>query len=113
MSCDKDTVACDQLEALKTQAVGFGFDPAWIADIVEKFGPDLLGVVVEAIRQGLSMGTVTDLPQKSAPAVLRLLISTLNNLRAKEFAKTQGFAADATVVPGGVVVEGVESGMLD
>ena len=108
MTCDKNACKCDQTEALKAQVVGFGFDPSYIADLIQKFGPDLLGIVVEAVRQGLSVATIKDIVEKFGPDVLNLLLGVLNNKSAKAFAGDQG-----VVIPGGVVVADQAGGLID
>ena len=91
-------------EQLKASAVGFGFDPEWVAQILEQWGPDVLAVVVEAARQGLSVTTVVDILTKLGPKLLDLLISVLNKM------KMMGVAGD---VVGGDVVQGVDSAVVD
>ena len=63
------------VDTLKASAVGFGFDPSVIADIVEKFGPEALSLVVDALRNGFSLSFVMETVNKFGPAVLEFILS--------------------------------------
>jgi hypothetical protein len=71
-------LSADQVETLKVSAQNFGFDGSWIADIISKYGPDILSVVVELARNGLTVATVVDLLTKFGPEILQLLLSILH-----------------------------------
>ncbi len=90
-------------EELKESAVGFGFDVTWVADIVEQWGADVLPLVVEAARHGLSITLVVELLQKFGPSLLDFVVGLLNK---------KAFMATGEVVPG-PVVEGFDAGFLD
>jgi len=68
-------------EELKTSAVGFGFSDEWVAKVVEEWGDDVLTSVVEMARHGLSVEVITQLLEKFGPRLLDLLVSLLNRLR--------------------------------
>jgi hypothetical protein len=66
------------VEELKTNAVGLGFDAGWVAEIIEKWGPTVLPLVLEAIRQGFSKQTVVDLLAQFGPKMLDWVVSLFN-----------------------------------
>jgi hypothetical protein len=80
-------------EELKLSAANFGFDANWIADVLQKFGPDVLAVAVEAARNGFSVSLVVEILQKFGPQVLDFLVSLLSKKSM----------AMAEVIPGTVV----------
>jgi len=110
MACEKDCVCHQQVDGLKEQAVGFGFDLTWVADILQNYGSDVLGIVVEAVRHGLSVKTVVDVLEKFGPALLQLLVDMLN--QKAMVAHQKAMTGDGVVV-NGPVVEGFEAGLLD
>lgn len=65
-------------EELKASANNFGFDASWIADILQKYGDDILPLVIEAARNGLSIYLIAETLQKFGPKVLDFLVSLLN-----------------------------------
>jgi hypothetical protein len=65
-------------EQLKLSAVNFGFDASWIAEILQNYGEDALTLAVEAARNGLSIGLIVEILTKFGPKVLDLLVSWLN-----------------------------------
>lgn len=78
MACCREKAAMQASQDLQQSAANFGFDPAWIADVVEKYGPEVLAVVVEAARGGFSIQLIQDVMQKLGPLVLELLVNLLN-----------------------------------
>jgi hypothetical protein len=61
-------------EELKLAASNFGFDSGWVADILTQWGPEVLAVCVEAARNGLSVTLITEIVTKFGPALLQLIV---------------------------------------
>lgn len=101
MSCCKKEVNLVQVEDLKASALGFGFDANWIADIVEKYGHDVLSLVVEAMRSGFSLAFVVEVVNKFGPVLLEFLLTLLNKKKMHALAAGEEF------------VVGDEVGVLD
>jgi hypothetical protein len=96
--CDK-TNCCQvaaKADALKASAQSFGLDASWVADILTKYGPETLALVVEACRQGLTASLVTEVVTTFGPGLL------LKNMKK----------LDSSVVPG-VLVPGESTGIID
>lgn len=96
---------------MKSSAANFGFDAAWIADVLEKWGDDVLALVIEAARNGLSVAWIVEIVDKFGPTLLEFVVSLLN--RWKMAAAPMGFAAGEAVVVPGPVVEGVNAAFID
>jgi len=94
-------------EELKMNAVNFGFDASWVADILDKWGAELLALAIEAARNGFSVGMIVELINKLGPALLELMVELLNRKKMM-----MSMAADGEVVPG-PVVEGIDGAFLD
>lgn len=80
-------------EELKASAENFGFDPNWIAELLAKYGSDVVACVVEAVRQGFSKEFVVEVISKLGPPVLQLLILLLNQpkmMRSAQADQTSG-----------------------
>ena len=90
---------------MKMSAVELGFAPDWVADFLEKYGDDLLGVVIEAVRNGVSVATVMEVVEKFGPVVLQFLTDLLNRFRIFGVADSQ--------VVDGPVVEGVNAALVE
>ncbi len=103
-----DSVKLDQL---KVGAQNFGFDPSWIADVVSKFGPDALALVVELARQGFSVSLLTEVLDKFGPSLLQFFINYLNHLNVTPVTPKVGMTAD--VIPPGNLVEGIDANFID
>ena len=65
-------------EELKLSATNFGFEANWVADLLEKYGPDVLALVIEAARNGFSVAFITEFVDKLGPMVLQLIVEWLN-----------------------------------
>lgn len=77
-------------EELKASAVGFGFDISWIGDLIGKWGNDVLGLVVEAVRSGFNRELVVDILEKFGPLVLELLVNMFNKKKMHMTAAAAG-----------------------
>jgi hypothetical protein len=106
MPCCKETAL--KADALKASAAEFGFDPGWIADILQKYGPDVLALAVEAVRNGLSVSLVIEIVQKFGPGLLQFIV---NWLQSKSFKKLG--ASGSSVVVNGPVIPGVDTSLID
>ena len=95
-------LSVEQVDTLKTSAQNLGFDPSWIADIVAKYGPDVLSVIVELARNGITVATITDLLTKFGPEILQLLLSILHvkNMRGET---GDVFPPDPTQLPSSAI----------
>ncbi len=100
-------------DELKVSATNFGFDPSWIADVLQKYGADVLALIVEAARNGFSVSFIVELIQKFGPAVLQFIMSVFNHQQASLRMRMAAGAGTGDVVSGDVLVEGVDSSVLD
>jgi hypothetical protein len=100
-------MAC-KVEQLKLSATNFGFDAGWVADVLEKYGPEVLAWAIELARNGLSVTFIVEVVQQFGPVLLQLLVDWLNK---KNMAKA-AFAAEGVVVNGDVI-EGVDASFID
>jgi hypothetical protein len=91
-------------ENLKASAASFGFDPTWIEEVLNKWGPEVLATIVELARNGFSVTTIVEVLAKFGPLILEFLVNLLNRK------KSMGLAGD--VIPG-EIVEGVDSAFID
>ena len=96
------SLSVEQIDTLKASAANFGFDGGAIADILEKFGPDVLALVIEAARSGFSIPWIMEVINKFGPTVLQFL--------ADLFHKNAAMAAMPMAMDGevhnGVVIDG-------
>lgn len=99
MSCCKKAAHAAHMEDLKASALGFGLDMAWIGEIIEKYGDDVLGLIVEALRTGFSRELVTEIITKFGPLILEFLVNLTNKQKMKAIS--------------GDVIVGEEVGILD
>lgn len=84
-----------QLEIMKASATEFGFDPTWILQIIGEFGPDVVAIVVEAMRQGLSKDLVVEIITKLGPMILQIMIAVMNS---KKMSFTPGDPQQANIL---------------
>lgn len=90
---------------MKASATNFGFDPTWIADILQKYGADVLALAIEAARNGFSISFIVEILQKFGPAVLQFLLSVFTHHQAS-------LRAVGDVIPGNVI-EGTDVTKID
>lgn len=86
MSCEKKSecechteVKALQVEELKVSAQALGLDEAGVADILEKWGSDVLAVCVEAARSGFSPVWVMNTLTRFGPTVLEFFTDLWNH----------------------------------
>lgn len=97
-------VCYEKREALKSSAMELGFDGDWVADVLEKWGDELLGIIVEIARNGISVDFIIETLRKFGPFLLELLANVLN--------RRSMVGLTGEVVPG-PVLEGVNGAFLD
>ena len=51
----------DQVQALSTEVQQMGMAPTEVADLLSRYGPEVLSVVVQALKNGFSMPFVLEL----------------------------------------------------
>jgi hypothetical protein len=92
---------------LKASAVQVGFDPSWVADLLQTYGPDVLAIAVDAVRNGLSVSLVVEILQKFGPGLLQFVVNWLQG-------KNMKMAGESVVVPsGGPLVPGIDTSVID
>jgi hypothetical protein len=74
MSDNKFSMAEDEVSVLKESATNFGFDGGVIADILNKFGPDVLTLMVEAARNGFNVEWVVSTLNRFGPNVFQFFV---------------------------------------
>ena len=60
---------------LKADAIQLGMAPTDVADIITKYGPDVMSVIVEALKSGFSVSFVLELFRLFGPIFLDFVIS--------------------------------------
>lgn len=103
-------------EELNLSAANFGFDPTWVADILSKYGADVLALAIEAARNGFSVSLVIEVLQKFGPALLQLLVDVFAQKQAS--LRMAAVAEGTGVILGGDVIQadnvlGVDSSLLN
>ncbi len=99
-------------EELKEHAINLGFDSDFVTDVLSKYGPEILALIIEAARNGFTVDFIKEIMSKLGPILLELMVEIINRQ------KMEGFAADpmgfnAGVVIDGPIVEGVEGPFID
>lgn len=94
----KGSWTLEKVEDVRSSALGFGLDPAWVSDILAKFGPAALALIVEAMRQGLSMALVIEVVDRFGPELLNFIITLLNQKKMGAV-----ISGDIVVAPGTTV----------
>lgn len=79
MACCNHVEKMAALEDLKNSALSFGFDMAWITELINKYGDDVLNLVLEGVRTGLTKEFIIEVLGKFGPIVLELLVNLVNN----------------------------------
>jgi hypothetical protein len=97
-------------EELKLSASNFGFDPSWIADILQKYGADVLALAIEAARNGFSVAFVVEVLQKFGPALLQFILDVFSHHQAS--LRMRNITGSGDVVTGDVI-EGIDTSFLD
>ena len=69
------------IEALKMKAMSMGASNQEVADVLQKYGPDVLSTVTEALRNGFSISFIVESFRLFGPYVLDFLISIVSKNR--------------------------------
>ena len=93
-----------ELQTLKESALSVGFDHGFVADVMEKLGPDVLTTLVDAVKSGFSADTAKQLLIKTGPTLLQIMTQLLVH--------TSGTSVAAKLATGELVV-GEEVKLLD
>jgi hypothetical protein len=64
-----------ELNDLKTTAENFGLSADFIAECLNKYGPEVLSVAIEGLKNGFSVGFVIELVRLFGPVVLDFVLS--------------------------------------
>lgn len=94
---------------LQEAAVALGFKSDFVADVLEKLGPGVLEILVNAVRNGFSVNTVVDLFTKLGPLMLDVVTQFLSSLKSPP---DEAVVGSAMAVPSKLVV-GEEVPLLD
>lgn len=79
MTCQHHVEKC---EMLKVSAVELGFTSDYVADLLERWGSDVLATAVELARNGLSTEFVIETLKKFGPFFLELFADLLNRKKS-------------------------------
>lgn len=72
-TCDK--MPEDQLQALSTEVTQAGMAPAEVGELLSRYGPEVLSVIVQALKNGFSMPFILELIRLFGPIALDFAIS--------------------------------------
>ena len=97
-------------DELKMSAVNFGFDAGWIADILQKYGGNVLTLAIEAARNGFSVAFIVEVLQKFGPTLLQFIVDVF--ARHQTSLRMRGMTGTGDVLTGDVV-EGIDTAFLD
>lgn len=77
MNCCSGKKDCVEEKVLSMQndALSVGFDAEWVADILEKYGPQVLEWAIEIVRNGVTAVVVRELLVKFGPLLLEFLFN--------------------------------------
>lgn len=67
-------LSLDQVKQLENDAVSMGMSPPEVGEVVSKYGPDVLSVIVEALKGGFSLSFVLELFRLFGPIFLDFAI---------------------------------------
>jgi len=106
-------MSVEQIDILKASAQDFGFDSGAVADILEKFGPDVLALLVELARSGFTIQWIMDTFNKFGPTVLQFLQDLFTrNMAIAEVPLSVDGSPQTGVVIDGQIVEGLDSNLI-
>lgn len=95
-----------ELENLKNIAVAAGFTQDFIAEVLEKLGPDALQLLVDGVKNGFSVDFVTQALKKLGPTVLQLILELVTHLTSTQ-------SPVGVKVGAGELIQGEEVGILN
>lgn len=79
MACEKHLEAC---ESLKMNAMELGFSSEYIADLLDRWGSEVLATVIELARNGLSTDFIVETLKKFGPFFLELFVDFINRKKS-------------------------------
>lgn len=91
-----DTVTAlsnDQVLAMSNDAQQLGMSPESVAEVLSKYGPEMLSVVVEGLKNGFTLSFCMELLKLFGPVVLDTLVSIFN--KTKTMVGAQSLSASA------------------
>lgn len=97
-------------DEMKMSAANFGFDVNWIADILAKYGEDVLTLVIEAARNGLSVAFIVEILKKFGPTLLQFIVDVFSHHQSS--LRMRGMAGAGDVLTGDII-EGIDASFLD
>jgi hypothetical protein len=71
----------EQVDDLKSVAGNFGIDPIHVAEILQKYGPSVLQMVISALKSGFSLSFCLELLKTFGPVVLDFVMSLFDNTK--------------------------------
>jgi len=71
----------EQVDDLKSVASNFGIAPAEVADILQRYGPSVLQMVISALKSGFSLSFCLELIKTFGPVVLDFVMSLFDNTK--------------------------------
>lgn len=71
----------DDIDNMKMGIIGMGANSQEVADILQKYGPDVLSTVTEALRNGFSIPFIVETFRLLGPYVLDFMISVVSKNR--------------------------------
>jgi hypothetical protein len=94
MSDSVKTMSSDQVKGLIANAETLGMAPADVAEVLSKYGPDVLTVVTTGLKNGFSVAFIMECVKLFGPMVLDALTSLYN--KSKQLVISQGFNGKVT-----------------
>lgn len=74
-----ETYSAEQVSELEGVALNYGLAPETVADTLQKYGPGVLTLVIQALRSGFSVAFVLELLRQFGPVVLDFFIGLFKN----------------------------------
>jgi len=110
-------MSVEQIDSVKVAAQSFGFEESMISGILERFGPEVLSLLVEAARSGFSVTWIVDTLNRFGPNVLQFFMDLWSkNVGIAAQNAPVGVAGSEVVHTGviltGEVVEGMDTNMI-
>lgn len=73
-----DTIDSEDATNLKDEAIRMGASPEFVAEALQKYGPDVLSTVTEGLRNGFSISFILESFRLFGPFVMDFFISLLS-----------------------------------
>lgn len=86
-------LSMNEINEIKGAAENFGLSPEFIAECLNKYGPEVLAVCIEGLKNGFSVGFVIELVRLFGPVVLDFVLSLFRNSnKSMHLSAAQGLA---------------------